>query len=73
MPPKLKMNKTDEQMNRCTDDRERRYKLMLDGVVVATGTLQDLGLSGTLTACELAISPPEPEFTMPFEEIFKDE
>lgn len=65
MPPKLKMNKT--------GDRGQRYQMVLDGVVVATGTLQDLRLSGTLTACEFAISPAEPEFTMPFEEMFKDE
>lgn len=62
MPPRLR-----------TDDRERRYKLMADGVVVATGTLQELGLSGNVTMCEFIIPLAEPEVTMPFEEIFTDE
>lgn len=59
MPPRLR---TDE-----------RYKLMVDGVVVATGTLQELGLSGGVAACELITSLAEPEVTMSFEEIFTDE
>ena len=62
MPPRLR-----------TDDRERRYQLMVDGVVVATGTLQKLGLSGNVTMCEFIISLAEPEVTMSFEEIFTDE
>lgn len=62
MPPRLR-----------TDDRERRYGLMVDGVVVATGTLQKLGLSGNVAMCEFITSLCEPEITMPFEEIFTDE
>lgn len=59
MPPRLR-----------TDGR---YKLMVDGVVVATGTLQELGLSGGGVICEFIASLAEPEVTMPFEEIFTDE
>lgn len=58
MPPRLR-----------TDGR---YKLMVDGVVVATGTLQELGHGGD-AICEFTTSLCEPEVTMPFEEIFTDE
>lgn len=62
MPPRLR-----------TDDREQMYQMVLDGVVVATGTLQELGLSGSVAMCEFITSLCEPEVTMPFEEIFTDE
>lgn len=62
MPPRLR-----------TDDREQRYQMVLDGGVVATGTLQELGLFGNITMCEFIIPPVEPEVTMSFEEIFTDE
>lgn len=62
MPPRLR-----------TDDRERRYQLMVDGVVVATGTLPELGLSDGVAACEFITSLAEPEVTMSFEEIFTNE
>lgn len=62
MPPRLR-----------TDDREQMYQMVLDGVVVATGTLPELGLSGGGVICEFITSLAEPEVTMSFEEIFTDE
>lgn len=63
MPPRLRMSET---------DAPKTYRLAA-GDAGDCVLLGKLGLSGTPTACELAISPPEPEFTMPFEEMFKDE